>query len=299
MTADLNSPLPPAKALKKVCELYTAGNFSEARRIIMESAGITPEERSRIPSGEMGRYIAGKTKNPNILRMLQAELAFYSFFEIKKTDDPTEFQAERCVAHFEKILPFLHKFEKTRAKYCIACCHDYMPDCPDTTKYKTLNEIICELPKHQYDSDRFSLVLKINDLSVPLQDKYSSAKKAQQKTNPKNPIHADYAPIITKLASKYYDVLMQTAQSRQVDYQTRNQAYETALRVVDDLNLTKLKKNSYKLALLEQQTNLQREHGDKDNYIESNKRKYALIRQQGLLKYKLTGKRSYDYDNYR
>ncbi len=299
MTADRNSSLPPAKALKKVCELYRAGNFSEARRIIMESAGITPEERNQIPAGEMGRYIAGKTKNPNILKMLQAELAFYSFSEIRRTDEPTEHQAERCVAYFEKILPFLHKFEKTHAKYCIACCHDYMPDCPDTTKYEILNDIISELPKHKYDSDRFSLILKINDLSVPIQDKYNSTKKAQQKTSPQSHITANYSSIITKLASKYYDILMQTAQNRQENYQTRNQAYETVLRVIDDLALSKLKKNSYKLALLEQQTNLQREYGDKENYLKSNKRKHALIRQQGLLKYKLTGQRSYDYDNYR
>lgn len=299
MTADRTAPLPPAKALKQVCELYTKGNFAEARRIIMESAGITPEERSQIPVGGMGRYIAQKTKNPNIHKMLQTELAFYSFLKIRKTEEPTEFQAETCIANFQKIMPFLHKFGKTYAKYCIACCHDYMPECPDETKFETLKELINELPKHQCDSTRYSLALKLNDLAIPIADKYHTVKRAQQKTHPQSHSQTHYTEMLAKLASQYYDFLMRTAQNRRNDYQTRNQAYETVLDVINDLALSKLKKNSYKLALLEQQTNLQREYGDRESYIASNKRKYTLIRQQAALKYKITGVRKYNDDYYK
>lgn len=296
MTADRTAHLPPAKALKQVCELYIAGNFAEARRIIMESAGITPEERSQIPVGGMGRYIAQKTKNPNIHKMLQAELAFYSFLEIRKTDEPTEFQAETCIANFQKIMPFLPKLGKIYAKYYIACCHDYMPECPDEVKYETLNDLINEYPKHKYDSDRYSFALKLNDLSIPVADKYHAIKRAQQKTHPQSHSQTHYTEMLAKLASQYYDVLIRTAQSKQNDYQSRNQAYEKVLDVINDLALPKLKKNAYKLALLEQQTNLQREYGDRESYIASNKRKYTLIRQQAALKYKITGiRKNNDY----
>lgn len=299
MTADRTAPLSPAKALKKVCELYTAGNFSEARRIITECAGITPEERSQIPVGGMGRYIAQKTKNPNIHKMLQAELAFYSFQEIRRTEDPSEFQAEVCIENFQKIMPFLHKFGKTYAKYCIACCSDYSSEYSDEQKLQIINDFLNSFPKGQYDSQRYSFALKINDLDISVAEKYDSIKQVQKKTSAQSHAQVHYKEMLAKLASQYYDVLMRTAQNRQNDYQTRNQAYETVLDVIDDLALSKLKKNSYKLALLEQQTNLQKEYGDRENYIASSKRKYTLIRQQAALKRKVSGIRIYENYDYK
>ena len=278
-----------SEILKEVCELSRRGKFLEARDVIIQAAGIDVRELENIPAGGRGDYILSKNKNPNVRKMIAVERAFYNLaalFYRRGDESPSVVDARRCIDGLNEVMPVLNKEQQTYAQFWMSNCYLYAEPENDDVRYDLLTEVIKNTPKGKPGSDSLyaSCAVKFRDMNVPAEKKYQGVKLAQGKTDKNHPLIKGYDDILPKLARAYYDVLLSRADNRQEEYSVRNKSYETALEVVNDFDIPKIHKNAYKLYLLERQTMLQREHGDREHYSPSMRRKQNLIYQQAALK---------------
>lgn len=273
--------------LKKVCHLCRNRKITEARNLINQAAGITPEEKARIPVGGMSSYIMHKCKNPTIQRMVQVENAFYELYALARLEnEPTSYEAMYCIDKLNGIMPLLSKDDKLYVKYWQSYYYRYA--CPDNDRprYDLLLEVIQKTPKGRGDSDGIyaSCARQIEDLALPVADLYDGIKLAQHKTTPAHPLHAQYKDTLSKLAPKFYNVLLSQACSATEDQNMRISHYRRAIDVVNDFAMSDERKNAYKLYLYNQLLPLQREHSSRQEYYDSCRKQQHLIYCQARLK---------------
>lgn len=283
--------------LKEVCHLSRQNMFGPARQLILQAAGITPEERAKIPVGQMGKYILNKCKNPNIQRMIFVEKAFYDLWAMGKRDidsDPSVSEASKCIEQLENVMPFLSKEDKLYAKYWQSYYYRYAKPDDDKCRYDLLMEVMQKTPKGNSESDTMFSDCSgiIFNLSIPLANKYKGIKLAQQKTTPEHFAHEHYKKMLSLIVPDYYDELLKTASSPEESYDARKGSYLTALNVVGDMDLSEERKNARKLYIYGQLIPLQQQYNDPDRF-ELYKKQQTLIYKQarlqkalGIYKYK-------------
>ena len=273
--------------LKEVCHLSRQNMFGPARQLILQAAGITQEERAKIPAGQMGKYILDKCKNPNIQRMIFVEKAFYDLWALGKRDadsDPSISEASSCIEQLENIMPFLSKEDKLYAKYWQSYYYRYVKPDNDKYRYDLLIEVMQKTPQGSSEANtRFSDCSGIIfSLEVPLSDKYKGIKLAQQKTTPEHFAHEHYKKMLSQVAPGYYDELLRDASSTEKSYDTRKENYLAALNVVSDMDLSEERKNARKLYIYGQLVPLQQQHNDPARF-ELYKKQQTLIYKQARI----------------
>lgn len=289
--------------LKEVCHLSRQNMFGDARKLILQAAGITPEERAKIPSGQMGKYILNKCKNPYIQRMIFVEKAFYDLWALKKLDvdnDPSMSEAASCVKQLENVMPFLSKEDKLYAKYWQSYYWRYAKPEDDISRYNLLMEVIQKTPKGKPESDAMysDCSSVIYGLSIPLALRYDGIKSAEQKTSSEHFAHQHYKKMLNIIAPQYYDELLKTASSAEESYDKRMQSYKKALDVISDIDVSEEQKNARKLFIYGQIEPLQKRYNDPSRF-EMYKKQQTLIYRQARLKKALGTYRYSAFDPYR
>ena len=283
--------------LKDVCSLSRQNRFGEARQLILQAAGITSEERAKIPQGRMGEYILNKCRNPNIQRMIFVEKAFYDLWALGKVSmdrDPSALEASSCIEQLDNIMPFLNKEDKLHVKYWQSYYYRYVEPDDDIHRYDLLMEVMQKTPKGTSQSDTrfFDCSNIIYGLSIPLGDKYKGIKLAQRKTGPEHFSHEYYKKQLGVVVPEYYNHLLQTGLSTEQGYDQRKEAYLQAIDVIDDIDIPEVQKNAKKLYVYSQLVPLLQQYSD-PNRFETYKKQQNLIYKQarlqkalGIYKYK-------------
>ncbi len=144
----------------------------------------------------------------------------------------------------------------------------------------------------------FTCANKISTLDIGSKDKYQTIKSAFLKTPKESVYGAQYKELLDKYSRRYFDEVSRRANHPSIPYPDRSAAFETAIELVNDFNMSAQQRCAYKIGLLNSLEDLQRQHGDKQNMNKTSARKQNFIFKSAQLKKQTLGYRIYN-ENYR
>lgn len=261
MTENLKNPTQK-QVFDYVKSLCIQKKHSEARNLIIHCAGINTDEAKSV-KGRMSDYVRQKTDNPIIHDMLKIEKAYFDLHLLFKDEAEQKQEAAIVVvAELEEILPLLNKEEKAFTHYYLGYCQEIANPEDDTFRANHLKQVIKLTDEGTNDSRLYSCALDIDYLSIPAEDKYNNINLAFKKTKVKSVYGKNYKAMLAKAADKYYWELSGKMDDSSLEYNIRNKAGKKAFGLIDVLSMPELKKCAYKIKLLNNLENLQRNGGD-------------------------------------
>lgn len=286
MTQDLKQPTQK-QVFDYVKSLCIQEKSQEARGLIIRCAGIGIDE-AQLVKGRMSDYIRQKTDNPIIHDMLKVEKAYFDLYRLFKNEPEPE-NAVVVIAELEGVLPLLNHEEKAFTHYYLSTCHEIANPEDDKLRANHLSQVIKLTNEGTNDGRLYSCALDINSLSISAADKYNNISLAFAKTKPKSIYENNYKDILAKVADKYYWELSEKMNNTSLDYKIRNKAGRKAFGLIDVFAIPELKKCSYKIKLLDNLEQLQRENGDKVLANRTAAKKQSFIFKSARIRKKQTG----------
>ena len=223
--------------IEKICHLYCLSQFREARTIIYDAAGISPEVRSFSRLEEINKYISDH--HPDLKILAVADKAFTEMGNMfQNAASITADDVHENIKSFENILPYMQSSDVLRVRYWHTRLYSY-PDLKDEQpRLEALAELIecCPPDCKEVNAIMEDSVRQINYLNVSPLDKYKIIKKAQAKSSPD--VRGKYAPILAPLADAYFDKMLELAADGQATYDVRQQYYHQALDSIKDIDIS-------------------------------------------------------------
>ncbi len=243
----------------QVKQLCFQGNFRSAHALICQTAEISAPDILKIS----GDYIKKRTPDKIIHQMLDVEQAFVAVAKTFNQETPEEHRAAITSKLLKNILPLLSRSEKLTAYYWINNCYAYMENVSPQERTEALNNIISLSPEKTQNTLLYSCANQVIDLDIPSKEKYNLIKQAYKKTDKKSPTIPHLKDLLNKTGRPYFDSLRKQLRDTRLDYNTRQQAAYTAVKVCNDFNTSVSKKCHLKIEVLQELHKLQIQQQDK------------------------------------
>jgi len=258
--AETSQPLSKEQIFRQVKQLCMQRKFIPSRHLICQAAGIDVPNPMKISRNDIRR----QTANPITLKMLDIEQACVGIQQTFSKDEPSVHEAEATAQNLNNILPFMtNNNEKFFVRYWLDNCYSYMPDISQEQRADNIKELINLIPKGKNDSALYNYSLILQDLNIPVSDKYLAIKKAYRKTNKDTHFAPRYKELLNKTARRYYQVLYNTATQADTPYHERCHAVYEAVEVLKDVDYSMSHKCRARIELLDKLEWQQQQHNDR------------------------------------
>ena len=234
--------------LQELCCLYVEGEKVDALALITQSAGITAEEKKKIPQEKMDDFILKERADPCLHKMVEIARAFSLADRI--CDYNTETNSEEAllgVEKLEKIIPYAHPEDQIYIKEKQARCYRYVEltdDEQDNDKrYKLYKDVLENYPAEDRDVFLKFWAKEINDLNVSPVAKYEALKSAQRRSSDYG--KCAYKKELAPLAEIYFSYQMERAKNSDTPFSEKIKNVKQAKDAIEDIDISQNTINSY------------------------------------------------------
>lgn len=266
----------PKQVFNLVKSLCLKSKLPEARKLILQAAGITGETQETLSQQKLPDYIRTDKQHPLVSDMLCIEDAFSDLNDTFSEETKQE-NAYETSQKLKQVLPLFNNEEQALTHYWIKnCIEAYNPE-NHALQAEHLKKIIELIPRRKNDALLYSAALNLQHLRVPAETRYEAIDLAYRKTSKDSVYDKTYHSMLNGLGDKYYWEIAEKLQSPQVNYEEKNQYGNRAFELINDFKISELQKCSYKIKLLDTMEKIQLKERDFPRANETSRRKQSFI----------------------